>query len=59
VRRSGNVAWRESILSQNNKIKTIRRQDYGYPDDEYFFLKIIDGSRKRYVRNPKSHRFCD
>ena len=26
----------------NNKIKTLRRQGYGYPDDEYFFLKIID-----------------
>lgn len=30
----------------NNKIKTIRRMGYGYPDDEYFFLKIIDFSRK-------------
>ena len=29
----------------NNKIKTLRRQGYGYPDDEYFFLKIIDISR--------------
>ena len=24
----------------NNKIKTLRRQGYGYPDDEYFFLKL-------------------
>ena len=40
----------------NNKIKTIRRQSYGLPDDEYFFLKIMDASRTRYVRNPKSHR---
>ena len=32
----------------NNRIKTIRRMGYGYPDDEYFFLKIIDMSR----RNP-------
>ena len=40
----------------NNKIKTIRRQAYGYPDDEYFFLKIMDASRAGYVRNPKSHR---
>lgn len=47
------------IEGVNNRIKTIRRQGYGYPDDEYFFLKIIDGSRKRYVQNPKSHRFCD
>lgn len=43
----------------NNKIKTLRRQGYGYPDDEYFFLKIIDTSRNDYVRNPKSHRKCD
>ena len=40
----------------NNKIKTLRRQGYGYPDDEYFFLKIIDSSRKEYVRNERSHR---
>lgn len=39
----------------NNKIKTLR-QGYGYPDDEYFFLKIIDASRKEYVWNERSHR---
>ena len=43
----------------NNKIKTLRRQGYGYPDDEYFFLKIIDMSLNDYVRNPKSHKICD
>lgn len=43
----------------NNSIKTLRRQGYGYPDDEYFFLKLIDLSRKKYVRNPKSHRIYD
>ena len=43
----------------NNKIKTLRRQGYGYPDDEYFFLKLIDMSRVTYVRNPKSHRKSD
>ena len=43
----------------NNKIKTLRRQGYGYPDDEYFFLKIFDMSRKTYVRNPPSHRIYD
>lgn len=43
----------------NNKIKTLRRQGYGYPNDEYFFLKLLDMSRQRYVRNPKSHRICD
>lgn len=31
----------------NNKIKTLRRQAYGYPDDEYFFLKIMDISRTK------------
>jgi len=30
------------IEGLNNKIKTLRRQGYGYPDDEYFFLKIFD-----------------
>ncbi len=40
----------------NNKIKTLRRQAYGYPDDEYFFLQIMDCSRKQYVRNPQSHQ---
>lgn len=43
----------------NNKIKTLRRQGYGYPDDEYFFLKLFDMSRRGYVRNPKSHKICD
>ena len=43
----------------NQKIKTLRRHGYGYPDDEYFFLKLFDASRRTYDRNPKSHRFCD
>jgi len=43
----------------NNKIKTLRRQGYGYPDDDYFFLKLLDASRKGYVRNPLSHKICD
>jgi len=43
----------------NNKIKTLRRQGYGYPDDEYFFLKLLDVSRKKYIRNTKSHKICD
>ncbi len=30
----------------NNKIKTIRRNAYGFRDDEYFFLKIMDTSRR-------------
>lgn len=43
----------------NQKIKTIRRHGYGYPDDGYFFLKLFDASRTTYVRNPKSHKICD
>jgi transposase len=35
------------IEGVNNKIKTLRRQAYGYPDDEYFFLKIIDITRSQ------------
>lgn len=41
----------------NNKIKTLRRQACGIPDDEYFFLKVVDASFRPYVRNPKSHMF--
>ena len=29
----------------NNRIKTLRRMGYGYPNDDYFFLKIFDMSR--------------
>ena len=43
----------------NNKIKTLRRQGYGYPDDEYFSLKLFDISRREYVRNELSHKICD
>lgn len=43
----------------NNKIKTLRRQGYGYPDDEYFFLKLFDISRKSYVRNTPSHKILE
>mgnify|MGYP004532481419 CR=1 FL=1 len=28
-------------------IKTVHRQAYGLPDDEYFFLKIIDASHRK------------
>ena len=43
----------------NNKIKTLRRKGYGYPADDYFFLKLFDVSRKPYIRNPSSHNFYD
>ena len=39
----------------NNKIKTLRRQAYGLPDDGYFFLKLLDASRRKYIRNRASH----
>ena len=34
----------------NAHIKVIRRKAYGLPDDEYFFLKIMDASRNPYKR---------
>jgi transposase len=34
----------------NNLIKTIRRKSYGYRDTEYFFLKIMEASRRPRVR---------
>ena len=40
------------IEGTNNKIKVVRRVAYGFHDDEYFFLKVIDASRQTYVRNP-------
>ncbi len=43
----------------NNKIKTLRRQAYGFPDDEYFFLKLFDLSGSDYICNAKSNKVCD
>jgi transposase len=34
----------------NNHIKTLRRKAYGLPDDEYFFLKVIDCSHHPFKR---------
>ena len=34
------------VEGTNGMIKTLRRAGYGYPDDEYFFLKIFDSSRR-------------
>jgi len=42
----------------NNMIKTVRRQAYGFRDTEYFFLKIMEASRKRYWTY-KSHRILN
>ena len=43
----------------NRKINTIRNNAYGYPDDDYFFLKVIDASYKPYVRNLQSHKISN
>ncbi len=43
----------------NNKIKTLHRQGYGYPDDEYFFLKLLYMSRAGYIHNVYSYKVCD
>ena len=42
----------------NNKIKTVRRQGYGYSGDDYFFFKLFDASRKDYVRNPACNKIA-
>lgn len=39
----------------NNLVKTIRRQSYGFRDTQYFFWKIMEASRRPYLRY-KSHR---
>ncbi|NLH64539.1 MAG: transposase, partial [Erysipelotrichaceae bacterium] len=33
----------------NCMIKTERRKGYGYPDDEYFFLRLMDASRRKQI----------
>jgi len=43
------------VEGTNQLIKTLRRRSYGYRDTEYFFLKIMEASRKNYVRSYKSH----
>lgn len=43
----------------NNKIKTVIRQGYGCQDDEYFFLKLFDASRRHMCSNGISHNICD
>ena len=47
------------VEGTNNLIKTVRRRAFGYRDNDYFFLKIMDESRRQYVRNPKSHKLYD
>ena len=40
----------------NNLIKTVRRQAYGYRDDDYFFLKIMDASRRMNTSERESRK---
>ena len=40
----------------NNLIKTVRRQGYGYRDDDYFFLKIMDASRRTNTSERESRK---
>ena len=40
----------------NNLIKTVRRQAYGYRDDDYFFLKIMDASRRKNTSERESEK---
>ena len=47
------------VEGTNNMIKAVRRQAYGYRDDEYFFLKLFDTSRRDKAINTKSHRKND
>ncbi len=45
-----------TIEGFNRRIGVIRNQAYGFRDDEYYFLKLMDASRQPYIRNPKSHK---
>lgn len=40
----------------NNLAKVIKRIAYGFHDDEYYFLRLMDASRRPY-RKPVSHKF--
>lgn len=46
------------VEGTNNLIKTIRRKAFGYNDDDYFFLKIMDASRRKSKAHSKSPRIC-
>ena len=42
--------------NQHLRLDTMGRKGYRYPDDEYFFLKIIDASRNDYIEEKKKLR---
>lgn len=37
-----------AVEGVNNMIKTMRRASYGFRNNEYFFLKIIESSRRQH-----------
>jgi len=49
------LTWYDVLISTgpleglNNKIKTLKRQAYGFRNDEYFKLKILGIKRTRYA----------
>ena len=47
---------RKLVAGVNNLIKTVRRQAYGYRDDDYFFLKIMDASRRTNTSERESRK---
>ena len=53
--RSGIIAWYDYHISTgklegiNNKIKTMKRQAYGYRDEKFFELKILSLHDKNYA----------
>lgn len=53
--RSGILAWYDHPISSgplegtNNKIKTLKRQAYGYRDLEFFKLRIMDIHEAKYA----------
>ena len=42
----------------NRKNKTVRRKAYGFNDDDYFFLKIIDASYHGAYSSPEEREHC-
>ena len=42
----------------NNLIKSTRRRSYGFRDDDYFFLKILDASRRDTKSFKKTPKLC-
>ena len=46
------------LFNLRRNIKTSRRRSYGIPDIQYFFLKIMDASRRPYRQYESHKRLC-